>query len=58
MERHDNDIDAVIRELSGGSCHRDAARQMADAFANCLGLTPAQYMKRWRAVFIARQERA
>lgn len=54
VERCNDDIDCAIRALAGGSCSREMARQMADAFAGCLGLTPAEFMKRWRRVFLRR----
>ena len=58
LEQHNQDIDQVIRVLSGGSCHRDAARRMAQELAHCFGISEVDFMKRWRAVFKNRLKRA
>lgn len=45
------DIDEVIRVIATPrNCHRQGARQCADCFAVCLGITPADFMKRWQAM--------
>ena len=51
------DIDTLIRTVSATSCSRDAARQMSVVFAPCLGISEAEFMKRWKAVFKNRLER-
>ena len=51
MEKCNNDIDAVIATLCGGSCSYESARQMSVAFSRCLGITEANFMKRWKTVF-------
>lgn len=44
------DITEAIRRLTLVPCSWKSARQMSEAFSHCLGITPAEFMKRWRAV--------
>ena len=45
------DINSVIYEITRPkNCSREGARQCADAFAKDLGITEADFMKRWKAM--------
>ncbi len=57
LEKCAGDIDEAIVILAGKSCSRESARQMSVAFAPCLGISEAEFMRRWRVVFKNRLER-
>jgi hypothetical protein len=42
----DGDCDEAIRRLVAAPCSYTAVRQMADALAHCMDMTPAQFIKR------------
>ena len=50
LDENGGDVDEVIRVLTAKPCSWKSARQLADAFAHCLGLTPAELIKRWRKI--------
>ena len=48
LKKHGGDVDAVIRDLAPpGNCSYTEARKVSEAYARCLGLTPAEFMIRW-----------
>lgn len=50
LEKCGGDIDEAIRRLTNPPCAYAGARQCADAYAQIFGITPADFMKRWRAM--------
>ena len=51
LQLEGNNIDNVIAKIANPkNCARVGARQCADQFALCLGITPADFMKRWLAM--------
>ncbi len=50
MDRCDGDAIAAIKVLTAPPCSYQSVRQMADAFAELMGITPAEFVKIWRKI--------
>jgi hypothetical protein len=50
LRQHNGDIDKAIALICSKSCSYQTARQCADALAHCMDLTPAEFIRRWRAI--------
>ena len=42
------DVDEAVAGLTKTPCSYEIARQLSEAMAHCLGLTPAEFMRRFR----------
>jgi hypothetical protein len=50
MERCEGDATLAIKILTKPPCSYESVRQMADAFAELMGITPAEFVKIWRKI--------
>jgi hypothetical protein len=50
MERCEGDATLAIKILTKPPCSYESVRQMADAFGELMGITPAEFVRIWRKI--------
>ena len=48
IDRCEGDITLAVKTLTAPPCSYESVRQMADAFAEMMNITPAEFVKIWR----------
>ena len=48
LEKHGGDVDSAVTALTTPPCSYQTARQLADAFAECFGITAAAFVRIYR----------